>query len=139
MLNHRSGTLLEDMYWIDIDTGEVFASETNQKCERAISYSKATKRELEKHKNILVIHTHPNSMPPSVGDFNSAYKNKYRICLVCGHDGKVFLYNSKVHLIEVFYMNMVAKYKKLGYDEYEAQIMTINQYEKNKDVFIMEV
>lgn len=139
MLNHRSGTLLEDMYWIDIDTGEVFASEENQKFEKSIHYSKATKKELKKHKNILVIHTHPNSMPPSVSDFNSAYQNNYRICVVCCHDGKVFLYNSKVHLIEIFYMDHVAKYKKLGYDEYEAQIMTITQYEKNRDIFVQEV
>ena len=31
MLKHRSGTLYEDMYWIDIDTGEIVASEVNQK------------------------------------------------------------------------------------------------------------
>lgn len=29
MLKHRSGTLYEDMYWIDLDTLEVIAEETN--------------------------------------------------------------------------------------------------------------
>ena len=55
MLNHRSGTLYEDMYWIDIDTGEIVASEVNQKVEKGIKYSKATLREIKKHKNILKI------------------------------------------------------------------------------------
>ena len=90
MLNHRSGTLYEDMYWIDIDTGEIVASEVNQKVEKGIWYSKSTLREIEKHKNLLVMHTHPNSMPPSIRDFNSAYKNGYQICLVCCHNGKIF-------------------------------------------------
>ena len=139
MLNHRSGTLLEDMYWIDIDTGEIIASEINQKIERGIQYSRSTKKKLKKHKNIYAIHTHPNSMPPSVGDFNSAYKNKYQVCLVCGHDGSLFLYNSNAYIIEFFYMDVIAKYKKMGYDEYEAQIMTIKQYEKNRDIFVQEV
>lgn len=72
MLQHRSGTQFEDMYWIDIDTLEVVASEISQKRERKIKYSKNTKKAILKHDNLLVIHTHPNSMPPSINDFNSA-------------------------------------------------------------------
>ena len=139
MLNHRSGTLYEDMYWIDIDTGEIIASEVNQKIEKGIKYSKATLREIKKHKNILVIHTHPNSMPPSVSDFNSAYKNGYQICLVCCHDGKVFLYRSRTNIFEFFYKGTVAKYKNLGYDEYEAQIMALSEYETQENISFKEV
>ena len=40
MLKHRSGTLFEDMYWLDINTLEVVASETKQKVESKIKYSK---------------------------------------------------------------------------------------------------
>ena len=139
MLNHRSGTLLEDMYWIDIDSGEIIASETNQKIEKQIKYSKATLKKIRKHKNILVIHTHPNSMPPSIKDFNSAYKNGYQICLVCCHDGKVFLYNSETPIFEFFYKGTVAKYKNLGYDEYEAQLMALSEYEAKENILFKEV
>ena len=139
MLSHRSCTLLEDMYWIDIDSGEIIASETNQKVEKQIKYSKATLRKIRKYENILVIHTHPNSMPPSVKDFNSAYKNGYQICLVCCHDGKVFLYNSETTIFEFFYKGTVAKYKKLGYDEYEAQIMALGEYEAKESISLKEV
>lgn len=139
MLQHRSGTLLEDMYWIDIDTGEVFASETDQKTEKEIHYSKATIKEIKQHENILVLHTHPNSMPPSIKDFNSAYKNGYQICLVCCHDGKVFLYNSRTNIFEFFYKGTVAKYKTLGYDDYEAQIMALKEYEAQENISFKEV
>ena len=117
MLNHRSGTLYEDMYWIDIDTGEIVASEVNQK----------------------VMHTHPNSMPPSIRDFNSAYKNGYQICLVCCHNGKIFLYKSETYIFEFFYKGTVAKYKNLGYDEYEAQIMALREYETQENISFKEV
>ena len=139
MLNHRSGTLYEDMYWIDIDTGEIVASEVNQKVEKGIKYSKATLREIKNHKNILVIHTHPNSMPPSISDFNSAYKNGYQICIVCCHDGKVFLYKSRTNIFEFFYKGTVAKYKNMGYDEYEAQIMALREYETQENISFKEV
>lgn len=139
MLNHRSGTLYEDMYWIDIDTGEIVASEVNQKVEKGIWYSKSTLREIEKHKNLLVMHTHPNSMPPSIRDFNSAYKNGYQICLVCCHNGKIFLYKSETYIFEFFYKGTVAKYKNLGYDEYEAQIMALREYETQENISFKEV
>lgn len=71
MLNHRSGTLLEDMYWIDIDTGEIIASETN--------------------------------------------------------------------IFEFFYKGTVAKYENLGYDEYEAQIMALSEYEAKENISFKEV
>lgn len=83
MLEHRSGTLFEDMYWLDIDSLEVVASETSQKEESRIKYSTATKKAIAQNDNLLVIHTHPNSMPPSINDFNSALKNRYKICIVC--------------------------------------------------------
>ena len=139
MLNHISGTLLEDMYWIDIDSGEIIASETNQKVEKQVKYSKSTLKKIRKYKNILVIHTHPNSMPPSIRDFNSAYKNEYQICLVCCHDGKVFLYNSETNIFEFFYKGTVAKYKNMGYDEYEAQVKALSEYAAKENISFKEV
>ena len=39
MLFHRSGTLLEDMYWIDGDTGEIVAKALDEKEEEKIEYT----------------------------------------------------------------------------------------------------
>ena len=43
-LKHRSGTVYEDMYWIDSESGEVIASEINSRKQQEIVYSEATKR-----------------------------------------------------------------------------------------------
>lgn len=56
MLNHRSGTLFEDMYWLDIPTLKIIAKETNQKNPNKIKYSKATKKAIAKRKKLLTIH-----------------------------------------------------------------------------------
>lgn len=139
ILHHRSGTMFEDMYWIDIDTGKVIALETNQIKERKIRYSKATKKSIMKYENLLVIHSHPSSMPPSINDFNSALRNSYQVCLICCHDGKIFLYNSNNHVMEFFYKNTVAKYRKMGYNEYDSQIHALLQFQKKGDISFKEV
>lgn len=139
MLEHRSGTLFEDMYWLDIDTLEVIASETEQKSESRIKYSRATKKAIAENENLLVIHTHPNSMPPSINDFNSALKNKYRLCIVCCHDGKIFMYHSKKHVVELLNRGTIAKYKKMGYGDYESQILALKELQNNGEISFKEV
>lgn len=139
MLEHRSGTLFEDMYWLDIDTLEVIASETEQKSESRIKYSRATKKAITENENLLVIHTHPNSMPPSINDFNSALKNKYRLCIVCCHDGKIFMYYSKKHVVELLNRGTIAKYKKMGYGDYESQILALKELQNNGEISFKEV
>lgn len=139
MLVHRSGTSLEDMYWIDIDTGMLVASEVNQTIPCQIKYSKTTMKVVKNHKNLLVIHTHPYSMPPSIRDFNSNFKNRYRISLVCCHDGKIYMYQSKRYIPEFLYKGTVAKYRKMGYDDFEAQICALKEYEQKGDIIFKEV
>jgi len=139
MLFHRSGTLLEDMCWIDIDTLKIVALERNQKQEGKIKYSKTTKKKISKCNNLLTLHTHPNSMPPSIEDFNSALINRYQVCIVCCHDGKVFMYNSNNHVISFFYKGVVSKYKIKGYNEYEAQIKALEEFQNNNSITFKEV
>lgn len=139
MLHHRSGTLLEDMYWIDIDKKEIVASETTQKKECRVKYSKATQRSIHQHKNLLAIHTHPYSMPPSIRDFNSILNNGYQISLVCCHDGRVFIYQSNCYVVELLYKGTVAKYKKMGYDDFEAQVRALDEYQQKGDIIFKEV
>ena len=139
MLQHRSGTHYEDMYWIDIDSLEIVASETDQKSHSKIKYSKATKKSIAKYENLLVVHTHPDNMPPSINDFNSALHNKYQICLVCCHDGRIFMYQSNNYVIEFFYRNTVAKYRKRGFSEFEAQMKALSVFQEDGDIFLKEV
>lgn len=62
MLLHRSGTLYEDMYWFDADTGQVIAKEVNSFEEEQILYSESINRAIEGRSNVIAVHTHPCSM-----------------------------------------------------------------------------
>ena len=139
MLEHRSGTLFEDMYWLDIDSLDIVAAETEQRTENRIKYSKATKKAIAQSDNLLVIHTHPNSMPPSINDFNSALKNKYRLCIVCCHDGKIFMYHSKKYVVDFLNKGTIAKYRKMGYDDFNSQIFALKELQSHGDIFFKEV
>ena len=139
MLKHRTGTLFEDMYWVDIDSLKIVAAETEQKIIGRIKYSKKTKKVVKKYSNLLAIHTHPNSMPPSVNDFNSSLKNGYRLCVVCCHDGKIFLYHAKRYVPEFLYKGHITKYKRRGYNDYDAQMIVLEELQHNGDIFLKEV
>ena len=89
-LKHRSGTVFEDMYWIDGDSGKVILSVTDSTDERAVVYTNKIKKAILSENPIITIHTHPSSMPPSVDDFNSCFKHGYCLGFVACHNGRVF-------------------------------------------------
>lgn len=139
MLKHRSGTLYEDMYWIDADSGKIVASALNEKSEKAVAYSKAVKQAISGNKNLIAIHTHPHSMPPSVVDFNSAYLNGYRIGVVACHDGKVFRYTAKEKINERLYSMYVEQFQIQGDNEYHSQIKALRKIAENGIIDFKEV
>lgn len=139
MLYHRSGSLQEDMYWIDAKSKQIIAKEVNQIHNKKIVYSKKTRREVKKRIGLITIHSHPSSFPPSVGDFNSNYKNKYSLGVICGHDGKVFIYTSQVEIPRGFYAKKVEYFRKKGYNDYDAQIETIKSISKTYNIKCKEV
>ena len=139
MLLHRSGTLYEDMYWIDLDTLEVIAEEVNMTEEESIVYSKATERVIRKHENIMTIHTHPNSFPPSIADLNSNYLNNYVSGVIICHDGTIYQYSSSVKLEELYYDLKVANLKNNGYNEVDIHRTVIGSFNNEVDIQIREV
>lgn len=139
MLEHRSGTKYEDMYWIDLDTLNVVAEEINTKAEKRIIYSPATRRAIKRYHNLLTIHTHPDSFPPSIDDFNSNFDHKYVIGIVVCHDGRLYMYSANERVNEDYYKLTVEGYLKCGYNEDEAQIMALSELKKNFDIHFKEV
>ena len=121
MLVHRSGTLYEDMYWIDPETLQVVASETNCELEQRIIYSEATKKVIQGNKGLWTIHSHPNSFPPSLEDFNANYMNENGLGIVCCHDGKVFCYLATEQIARETYNFYEKLYYSQFKDEYQAQ------------------
>lgn len=93
---HRNGTRFEDMYLIDGNTGEILASQLNTLSEQSIHHSEDMKWAIIKAGAngvpIIALHTHPEGFPPSVDDFNAAYKFGYMLGVVVGHNGQVYMY-----------------------------------------------
>lgn len=141
MLEHRSGTRIEDMYWIDGQTGEVVASVTDQPetvVERVI-YPESVKKAIRDRKNLIAMHTHPSSLPPSAADFNAARYHNYEVSLVICHNGKIFQYVTAQYLDVDLYDAYIKRYIKDGFSEYDAQLKALESLEKSFDIDFWEV
>lgn len=143
MLTHRSGTNYEDMYWINPDTLQIFASETDSQTKQKIIYSKKTtqliKTAIKNKVPILTIHSHPNSFPPSIEDLNSNFKHNYSLGIICCHNGKLFTYSSSQHISKLYYQIHMENYFKKGYNEYDSQLLALNKLQKNFNFYVKEV
>ena len=139
ILEHRSGTRFEDMYWIDAVHRTVIAEETESCSEEQIVYSNSIRSKIQKYDNLITLHSHPNSYPPSVNDLNSNFINHYGLGIVACHDGKIFKYASNQEIREDYYKMVVEKYLKKGYDEYEAQIEALKELVMKFDIMVKEV
>lgn len=139
MLRHRSGTKYEDMYWIDLDTLCIVAKEISTVVEKKIVYSTATEKEIKKYDNLLTIHTHPDSFPPSIDDLNSNFDHGYVAGIVVCHDGRLYIYSANERVNENYYKLVVEGYLKTGYNEDEAQILALSEIQKNFDINFKEV
>lgn len=107
--------------------------------EESIVYSKATGRVIRKHENIMTIHTHPNSFPPSIADLNSNYLNNYVSGVIICHDGTIYQYSSSVKLEELYYDLKVANLKNNGYNEVDIHRTVIGSFNNEVDIQIREV
>lgn len=139
MLLHRSGTLYEDMYWFDFDTGEIIARELCSMEEEQILYSESISRAIEDRNNVIAMHTHPCSMPPSIADFNSAKEHNYILGVVLCHDGKIFCYKSNEIISKVMYNLYIADYYIQLHDEYLAQLAALKELAEMYEIEFWEV
>lgn len=139
MLEHRSGTKFEDMYWIDAAHRTVIAEETESRSEEQIVYSNSIRSKIQKYDNLITLHSHPNSYPPSINDLNSNFINHYGLGIVVCHDGKIFKYASNQEIREDYYKMVVEKHLKKGYNEYEAQIEALKELVTKFDIMVKEV
>lgn len=139
MLEHRAGTLFEDMYWLKPDTAEIVASELDGLIEEQVDYSSTTTKVVDSTPGLITIHTHPNSFPPSAVDFNSNYEHEYILGIVCCHNGKIFVYNANEEIDTNLYIAYVQKFKLEGMEEFDAQWAALVAIKENADINFKEV
>jgi hypothetical protein len=138
-LKHRSGTIFEDMYWIDSNTGKVIFSVTDSTEERAILYTDKIKKAIRNNTNIVTLHTHPSSMPPSIDDFNSCYKNGYKEGFIACHNGKIFKYTAEQEVSKKLYDLYISDFLDAEYEEFDAQIKALEKIKENHLIDFEEV
>ena len=139
MLLHRSGTEYEDMYWIDLINGKIVCKITDSKYKKKILYTTTIKKMIKKSENLLTIHTHPDSFPPSIDDINSNYDHNYEIGIVICHDGRVYMYSAEERINVNYYKLTVEDYLKNGYNEDTAQIEALKEMQKKFSIYFQEV
>lgn len=138
MLLHRSGTEYEDMYWIDLINGKIVCKITDSKYKKKILYTTTIKKMIKKSENLLTIHTHPDSFPPSIDDINSNYDHNYEIGIVICHDGRVYMYSAEERINVNYYKLTVEDYLKNGYNEDTAQIEALKELQKKFSIYFKE-
>lgn len=102
-------------------------------------YSDSIHRAITGRKNVIAMHTHPCSMPPSIADFNSVYEHDYMLVIVICHNGKIYCYKSSEVITQSMHNLYVADYYKILHDEYEAQAAALNEMMKTYDILYWEV
>jgi SPP1 gp7 family putative phage head morphogenesis protein len=141
MLKHRSGTNGEDLYYYNTETKRWYSSDEGTKPSRPAYNDDILKGLSESAPNtIMAFHNHPESMPPSMGDIRTASQNRYKIGYAICHNGKIFEYTGCDYDISDYTFNIrVEKLKRLGYNEYEAQLNTMQELAKEYGFHFREV
>lgn len=139
MLNHRSGTKFEDMYWVDGITGKVVASALDERQESAVRYTDKIKKTISGREKLIAFHNHPYSMPPSAADFNSMLINGYFVAFVVCHNGKIIQYVSHEEINEGLYLRYVQRFLSDGQGEYMAQWKALEKLKENHKIDFWEV
>lgn len=98
ILEHRSGTSKEDLVLLDASTGKRIHLHDRSTADGGVRYDdlieNAIREAHERGQRIIVIHNHPNGLPPTLDDGSSAYAHGYDIGVVVGHNGSVYQYTS---------------------------------------------
>ena len=119
-LNNREGVKTEELYAINLDDGTEIAKIIDQHFESSVKRTTEFTRKLNdadsKGNNVLLIHNHPQGLPPSISDINALFDNKNVSGLTIGHDGSLYYYTKpKIKIPEFDYNVRLRHYKE--YDE----------------------
>lgn len=119
-LNNRDGVNTEELYAISLDNGREISKITNQNYSQKVVRTKSFSQKLQdadaKGEKILLIHNHPQGLPPGFSDVNALLSNNNISGITVGHDGSVYYYTKpKKEIPEIDYNVKVRHFKQ--YDE----------------------
>ena len=96
MLRHRSGTPFEDLYAHDMGSGVRLGSVVNaaqpKRVEPTPRLGRATREAVSRGEEVLLVHNHPDSLPPSACDYLSVMMTGSTRGVVACHDGSLYVF-----------------------------------------------
>lgn len=94
MLRHRSGSAMEDFAVISVSSKTVITKMTSSSEPKMAVLSRENIRVIDgaKRGDLISVHNHPESMPPSFKDFLLVSHRSFRYGLIACHDGRVIRY-----------------------------------------------
>ena len=105
-LSNRNGMKTEELYAVSLDTGKEITSILGQQVESGVNRTKSFIRRLNeadaRKEKILLIHNHPQGLPPSINDINALMSNKNVSGITVGHNGSIYYYTKPVKAIPQF-------------------------------------
>lgn len=118
-LNNREGMDTEEIYAVNMTTGKEVAKIINQQYNKGVKrtplFTKKLNEADDKGEKILLLHNHPEGLPPSISDINALLDNKNVAGITVGHDGSVYYYTRpKVPINEIDYNVKLRHYKNLA-------------------------
>ena len=115
----------------------------DEQTEEKIEYTKSIFKAINGKDNLVTMHTHPHSMPPSIADFNSCFKHNYAVCLVICHDGTIYSYTSAQRVPDDLYQLYVKEFRNNRNTkedaERNAQLAALTQISRNYKIHFQEV
>ena len=93
ILEHRDGTVYEDLYMIGLNNEFILKNTTENKPYRASFNQEQEEQSLKNRDNFITLHNHPNGAPPSHIDFNHSFNKLYPFGISLGHNGAIYKFN----------------------------------------------
>lgn len=114
-LTHRDGTDREDLYIISKSTGTVLGKNITSTEAFGVRINDSIRSAVKNNQGDLIgLHTHPDSTPPTGSDFETAFKRGYYLGTVACSDGSVYIYGCADQFTSARIIDdTIEKFKKL--------------------------
>ena len=140
MLKHRSGTNGEDLIVYNLKTKELYVANKSTIPSGVEPDEQALDLINKDPQNVITIHNHPESLPPSINDLNALVERKQLVGFVATHDGRIYRYTKPKAKIEGTPLaRVIDKVRLLRYDEEKERIELLKRLKVLYDFEFEEV
>ena len=144
-LYHRDGTNMEDLYILSNSTGDILGKNITSTEHFGVPINDSVRKAIINNQGDLIgMHTHFDDTPPTVSDFETAFKRRYNLGVVANATGDIYLYGYGYKYISAKliddtiekYINLIDENgKKVYTTTKEAHLQALNQLRKDYGIW----